>query len=94
MKHTTEKYMEPTGDRRAMESFANLNSERKALEACVDDFAEKMKAKLIQKNLEGKAGWDDPDWSIEDLKRQLIDHVEKGDFVDVANFALFGWNKG
>lgn len=48
----------------------------------------RMHSKLMKK-MESKSGWDDPNWNIEDIKRQLIEHIEKGDFVDVANFAMF-----
>ena len=57
-----------------------------------EDFSNEMKKKLAEKSRE-KGGWDDPDWDIEDIKNQLIKHVEKGDFVDVANFAMFAWYK-
>ncbi len=64
------------------------------LEAAVDEFAAKMKAKLRRKAIvDGKSGWDDPEWPIEDIKRQLAEHIEKGDMVDVANFAMFAWNR-
>ncbi len=48
-----------------------------------------MKAKLAKKREEGFGGWDDPDdCSIEHLSRLLINHVAKGDPVDVANLAM------
>jgi len=63
------------------------------LGATVDNFSVEMKEKLIKKYNEGRTGWDDKNWPIEEIKELLIDHVKKGDFVDVANFAMFAWNK-
>ena len=57
----------------------------------VDNFSYDMIEKLRQKAEEGKRGWNDPNWDIEDIKQQLIEHAEKEDFIDVANFAMFAW---
>lgn len=61
----------------------------------VDRFAAAMKVKLAEKRAEGRGGWDDPEqcstaWLAELLRR----HVEKGDPVDVGNFAMMLWNRG
>lgn len=58
-------------------------------------FFQEMSYKLGRKLAEGRSGWsaeDDPDWTVETIKKQLVDHVESGDSVDVANFALFWWS--
>ena len=68
-------------------------AEKDRLSLAVQEFAGAMETKLHYKEDEGKFGWDDPAWLIEDVKRQLIEHVEKGDFVDVANFAMFAFFK-
>lgn len=61
----------------------------------VDRFAAAMKAKLAQKRAEGRGGWDDKDaCSGEWLSRLLRGHVEKGDPVDVANFAMMLHQRG
>lgn len=65
----------------------------KALTALVDDFADEMKKKLIKKFMEGYHGWDDPNWSRKEIVDRLYKHIDKGDMVDVANFAMFAWNK-
>lgn len=71
--------------------------EWKALEALVDNFAEAMKVKLQQKMREGRSGWDDPDWLLTQVREQLRIHADfptkPEDFVDIANFAAFAWNK-
>lgn len=51
-------------------------------------FAEEMRHKLDIKRRHGRGGWFTPECKIEDLKRMLIDHIDKGDFVDVANFCM------
>ena len=94
MKHKTENYEITCGCRSVGECSHNMMAWKIALEATVDDFAYAMKKKLISKAMrDGKAGWDDPNWPREDILRQLIEHVEKGDMVDVANFAMFVWNQ-
>ncbi|MDQ0132621.1 hypothetical protein J2T08_000522 [Neorhizobium galegae] len=55
----------------------------------VDRFASAMKAKLAQKRDEGRSGWNDKeDCSQLFLSQLLREHVEKGDPIDVGNFAM------
>lgn len=55
----------------------------------VDNFAEKMKQKMQISAEKGRSGWDNPkECSIEFLSALLVDHVFKGDPVDVANLAM------
>ena len=53
-----------------------------------------MKQKLFRKYFEGYTGWDNPSWTPDKIMKALKDHIEKRDMVDVANFAMFLWNKG
>jgi len=58
-------------------------------DAAVDDFASSMKAKLAKKRGEGRGGWDDESQcEIGELAEMLIDHIPKGDPVDIANFCM------
>lgn len=68
---------------------------KQSLDACVDAFADAMKRKLKEKFLQGKTGWDDPFWTKDMIIDALKEHIEKGneDMVDVANFAMFLWNR-
>ena len=55
----------------------------------VDIFAEMMKQKLAKSREKGRGGWDDPEQcSVEILATLVIEHVEKGDPVDIANLAM------
>ncbi|WP_258171895.1 hypothetical protein [Burkholderia contaminans] len=55
----------------------------------VDRFAAVMKAKLAEKRAAGRGGWDDPkQCDVTTLARYLVEHVAKGDPVDVGNFAM------
>ena len=55
----------------------------------VDRFAAAMKEKMAKSRAKGRAGWDDPaQCSIHTLQAMLIDHLAKGDPVDVGNFAM------
>lgn len=74
------------------EIFKRLhNSEGKALSLCYRMFHERILKKLDSKLSEGKSGWDNP-YMLDYLKESLIDHVAKGDMVDVAILAMFIWN--
>jgi hypothetical protein len=53
----------------------------------VDRFAAEMKRKLAEKREEGYGGWRSA--SARQLSLQLIMHLERGDPIDIANFALF-----
>ena len=55
----------------------------------VDKLATAMKAKLARKRAEGYSGWETSEGMHEHLSNLLRQHVEKGDPVDVANFAAF-----
>jgi hypothetical protein len=63
------------------------------LDALVDALAAQMKRKLRKSAASGRSGWSDPKWSIDDVKKTLMAHIEKGDPIDVANFAAFWWFK-
>lgn len=54
---------------------------------CVDHFATKMKDKLELSAKKGRGGWWTADPDV--LQSQLIEHIKKGDFVDVANYCMF-----
>jgi hypothetical protein len=56
----------------------------------VDAFAEAMKQKLAKKREQGYSGWwDKAECPTEFLIEKLIEHVRKGDPVDMANFCMF-----
>lgn len=58
-------------------------------DVAVDAFAAAMKAKLARKRDQGYGGWDDPEQCHTSyLASLLIDHLRKGDPVDIANFAM------
>lgn len=61
----------------------------------VDRFAAAMKTKLAQKRAEGRGGWDRKDeCTAEFLSELLRGHVEKGEPVDVGNFAMMLHQRG
>lgn len=67
----------------AAENPANLDNR------AVINFSNAMRVKLAAKRLEGRGGWQDKEQcSNEYLSQLLREHVEKGDPVDVANFAM------
>ncbi|UFS64365.1 hypothetical protein LO749_09310 [Paracoccus denitrificans] len=61
----------------------------------VDRFATAMKAKLAKKRAEGRSGWDRKDeCSAEDLTYMLVQHIWKGDPLDVGNLAMMLHQRG
>lgn len=58
-------------------------------DAAVDKFAARMKWKLARARDKGRAGWQDPSWTPEQISQALREHVEKGDPTDVANYCMF-----
>lgn len=61
----------------------------------VDRFAIAMKAKLTEKRAEGRRGWDDPaECSAGYLSMLLVEHIEKGDPLDVGNLAMMLHERG
>lgn len=64
-------------------------------DAAVDRFAAAMKAKLAAKRADGRGGWGDKaQCSQQFLSDLLRGHVDKGDPVDVANFAMMLHQRG
>lgn len=70
-------------------------NERHQDDLAVDRFAAAMKEKLGQKRDEGRFGWDDPALCTNEYLSELLrKHVEKGDPVDVGNFAMMLHQRG
>lgn len=60
----------------------------------IDRFAAAMKAKMAKKRADSRGGWDDPaQCYVERLAEMLVDHLPKGDPVDVGNFAMMLFNR-
>jgi Lar family restriction alleviation protein len=58
-------------------------------DVAVNRFAAAMKAKLAASRAKGRGGWDDPkQCNSKKLAEMLVDHVRKGDPVDIGNFAM------
>lgn len=53
----------------------------------VDHMCEAMTIKLAKSRLKGRAGWNSQKCNNSQLWSMLLEHVEKGDPVDVINFA-------
>ena len=63
-------------------------------DAAVDSFAEAMRRKMEDSREKGRSGWDSPfQCSPYRLAEMLIDHIPKGDPVDVGNFAMMLFNR-
>lgn len=96
MKHIEEMYRKKCNCGSSVSCSCKYHNQllwRIAIDECTNEFRDAIRSKLIEKHKEGKSGWDDPNWSREDILRQLREHVDKGDMVDVAAFAMFAWNQ-
>lgn len=59
-------------------------------EAALGSFVKKMSLKLEKSRRKGRAGWENPEEvSPEELAKQLVEQVAKGDPVDIANYCMF-----
>lgn len=52
----------------------------------IDKFAEAMKAKMRLAKSKGRGGWET--CSPDKLRHEMLQHIVKGDPVDVANYAM------
>lgn len=94
MKHRKEQYLHniknPTNGQ-----FAN--ADLYSLEDCTETFSQSMMHRLRKIFFEGESGWDDPDWSIDEIKMRIEKKLNEAktddDFIDIANLAMFAWNK-
>jgi hypothetical protein len=66
-----------------------VNGDKAFDDDAVDQFSSAMKLKLDKKRLQGRNGWHDRSiCSQKQLSNMLLNHVDKGDPVDVGNFAM------
>lgn len=56
-----------------------------------DEFSQIVYDKLIDRCKRGRSGWDDPNWTVDQIVETLIGHIQKGDPIDLAAFAMFIW---
>ena len=74
--------------------MAESETERIIDHTSIRDFAIAMRDKMDRKRAEGHGGWHDPAvCSVASLEWLLIEHIKKGDMVDIANFAMMIWNR-
>lgn len=55
--------------------------------------AKAMEHKLAVSRDKGRGGWWHDECSIESLEVMLVEHIKKGDMVDVMNIAAMIWGK-
>jgi hypothetical protein len=67
--------------------FVVNQSDQNADQMLVEKVAHEMGKKLSQKRDAGYKGWHGPNCTNEILLEALKEHVEKGDMVDVINYA-------
>lgn len=61
----------------------------------VDRFAVAMKAKMALSRAKGRSGWENEEvCSADRLRTMMRDHINKGDAVDVGNFAMMLHQRG
>ena len=71
-----------------------MNFEEFTLAMEIRKFSGEMQNRLVQKKKAGYSGWDDPSWTREQIIERLKISLEKGNMVDVANFAMFANLRG
>lgn len=79
----------------AMQAARATQSAQHPDDLAVDRFAAAMKEKMALARAKGRGGWNDPaQCSVERLATMLVEHIAKGDPVDVANFAMMLHQRG
>lgn len=73
-----------TGPKRCQELFWEDLDE---IEKAVEHFSDLMRDKMFDKAIRGYSGWDDQS-EYDYIKTQLQVHVDKGDYVDIANICM------
>lgn len=88
--------------------ITDISDSQQADETGVDRLAVAMKAKLAAKRAEGRGGWNHEPYTVQpdrgdrvqrfgctiaELRGMFLDHISKGDMLDVANFAMMIWNR-
>jgi hypothetical protein len=64
-------------------------------DVAVDRFAEAMKAKMAASRAKGRGGWESTEVCPPgSLQLMMLEHIAKGDPVDVGNFAMMIFNRG
>jgi hypothetical protein len=70
------------------------NPEAYALEKGTRHFGCEMLARVVHKMQDGEHGWDSPEKMSDDaIVYGLLRSLAKGNWVDVANWAMFAWNR-
>ena len=65
------------------------SSDRHSDDEAVDQFARLMREKMAVSRAKGRHGWDDPEQcDTEDLVAMMVEHITKGDVIDIANFCM------
>lgn len=87
----------PENHERLQATFPRIEFEKPPTQAdidneAVDKLAQAMKDKLAEKREQGYHGWETCKHG--DLVQLLINHVDKGDPIDVANFCAFLFARG
>ena len=74
--------------------ITTMTDDRCADENGIGRFSYMMLRKLEAKRAQGRSGWNRPsECLIADLREWLREHVDKGDPVDIANYAMMIWNR-
>ncbi len=77
-----------------MNSTTQQSNQQNADDLAVDRFCAALKAKMAKQRAKGYGGWDDKaQCPTERLQSMLKEHLEKGDPVDVGNFAMMLFNR-
>lgn len=72
-----------------------LHPDDKAVDQFVFALGQAMKAKLEKKRGEGYSQWWDKNaFPWEKLIKQMLEHIKKGDPLDVANYCMFLYHRG
>lgn len=97
MKVNIDDFRVSCGCRSVGECDHERNVEAMALDSLIDKFAIAMKTRLTEKLYKGWTGWDDVQFTPNDIRERISNNLygtdPAQDTVDIANLAAFWWNR-
>lgn len=77
-----------------MKYTTKYHTEGQALKACINEFRSVMLLRLQEKMRKGYGGWDEESfWDNDDFEERMRQMIEEGRWIDLANMAMFQWNR-
>ena len=92
--HSAQASLPPAGGETKVIPITDYETDEWACAAGIERFTIAMRDKLNRKRKAGRGGWNKPDeCSVEYLRELMLEHMSKGDPIDIANLCMMIWNR-